>query len=163
MNVWCGKAPNTWCASSWVSSRGSIKPILSPVPRRNDPKLYRISNYRIGKKIARPVEYFLDRKYIGFAVKLFHRASAKDKRNQLAVSSWQQFGLQTDSRQRAVGTRQQESKYKKAVGKNQTTASSKKSAPPHGFSKFRFAYCILLTAICLLVSLCVFAARPVEY
>ena len=32
------------------------------------------------------------------------------------------------------------------------TASSKKSTPLPGFSKFRFAYCILLTANCLLVS-----------
>ncbi len=28
------------------------------------------------------------------------------------------------------------------------TASSKKSTPPRGFSKFRISYCILLTAIC---------------
>jgi len=107
--------------------------------------------------MTRPVEYLLDRKYIGFAVKLFHRASAKDKRNQLAVSSWQQFGLQIDSRQMAAGTRQQESKYKRAVGKNQTPVTSKKLTPPPGFTKFRFAYCILLTAICLLVSLGVLA------
>ncbi len=45
-----------------------------------------------------------------------------------------------------MGTRQQESKYKEAVGKNQTTASSKKSTPPPGFSKFRFAYCLLPTS-----------------
>jgi len=30
--------------------------------------------------MTRPVEYPLDRKYIGFAVKLFHRASAKAQR-----------------------------------------------------------------------------------
>jgi hypothetical protein len=53
----------------------------------------------------------------------------------------------------AVGTRQQESKYKRAFGNNQTTASSKKSTPSRGFSKFRLSYCILLTAICPLVSL----------
>jgi len=46
----------------------------------------------------------------------------------------------------AVGTRQQESKYKRAFGTNQTLASSKKSTPPPGFSKFRFAYCILPTS-----------------
>ncbi len=32
-------------------------------------------DYGIGKKMTRPVKYLLDRKYIGFAVKLFHRAS----------------------------------------------------------------------------------------
>ena len=37
------------------------------------------------------------------------------------------------------------------------TASSKKLTPPPGFSKFRFPCCILLTAICLLVSLGVLA------
>ncbi len=51
-----------------------------------------------------------------------------------------------------MGTRQQESKYKREVGKNQIPVSSKKSTPPPGFSKFRFSYCILPTAICLLVS-----------
>ncbi len=30
--------------------------------------------FGIGKKMSRPVEYVLDRKYIGFAVKLFHGA-----------------------------------------------------------------------------------------
>ena len=53
------------------------------------------------------------------------------KRNQLAVSSWQLAAIRTTD-------------YK--------TASSKKSTPLPGFSKFRFAYCILLTANCLLVS-----------
>ena len=80
---------------------------------------------------------------------------------QRAAGSGQQFELQTDSRRMAVGTRQQESKYKRVVGKNQTAASSKKSTPPTEFSKFRYSWCILLTAICLLVSLCVLAFRPV--
>jgi len=30
---------------------------------------------------ARPVKYLLDRKYIGFAVKLFHGASRKDAKH----------------------------------------------------------------------------------
>jgi len=41
------------------------------------------------------------------------------------------------------------------------TASSKKLTPPPGFSKFRFPCCILLTAICLLVSLGVLARHTI--
>ncbi len=50
--------------------------------------------------------------------------------------------------QLAVGTRQQESKYKRAVGKNQTPVSSKKSTPPPGFlnSDLPTAYCYLPTS-----------------
>jgi len=39
-----------------------------------------------------------------------HRLAQSETSRQFTVSSMQQFGLQTDSRQMAVGTRQQESK-----------------------------------------------------
>ncbi len=44
-------------------------------------------DYGIVKKMPRPVEYLLDRKYIGFAMKLFHRASRKDQRSALQMAN----------------------------------------------------------------------------
>jgi hypothetical protein len=70
--------------------------------------------------------------------KMIRAKTRRAQRNQLAVSSWQRAVIRTTD-------------YK--------TASSKKSTPPPGISKFRFAYCILPTAICLLFALAVLARK----
>ncbi len=48
-------------------------------------------DYGIGKKMTRPVKYILDRKYIGFAVKLFHRASAKSQKARKLTADSRRF------------------------------------------------------------------------
>jgi hypothetical protein len=82
--------------------------------------------------MTRPVEYHHECDTNAPAVRIFHGAKGEAK----PAFSEQRAAIRTTDCK---------------------TASSKKSTPPRGFSKFRFAFCILLTAICLLFALAVLA------